>query len=257
MASMTTRRRRGSLVERGEVAVDGSHSDPGACRDLVPARRGDALLVVLPRVASTIRRRVCSAAAALPSCRIFAETFVDGFLRVFIVPRLSSPNPPSLPQGVPACPPRLPPPHPPNARGQPRWFFGMLAAVRAAAADTAGQYTLLEMIAPAGLRPRSTCTTSRTRASTSSTGWVTIPVGDDIVELGAGQHAFGPRGIPHSFIVGPDGARMLWVLTPGGFENFRGGSVPAETPTVPPPSVPPPANAAEIMLRYGNELLPE
>ncbi len=32
--------------------------------------------------------------------------------------------------------------------------------------------------------------------------------------------AFLPRGIPHSFRIGPDGARCISVLTPGGFEGF-------------------------------------
>ena len=88
-------------------------------------------------------------------------------------------------------------------------------------------------------------------------GSVTIQVGDETVELGPGQHAFGPRDIPHRFTVGPDGARMIWVLTPGGFEDFvEDVSVPAEAATVPPPSVLPPENAAEIVLRHGKELLP-
>jgi hypothetical protein len=50
---------------------------------------------------------------------------------------------------------------------------------------------------------------------------------------------------------------MLWVLVPGGFEDLiEEASVPAERPTVPPADVLPPANAAEIVLRHGNELLP-
>lgn len=49
---------------------------------------------------------------------------------------------------------------------------------------------------------------------------------------------------------------MIWVLTPGGFENLiEDVSVPAETPTLPPPSVGPPKNVAEILRRHGNELL--
>ena len=32
-----------------------------------------------------------------------------------------------------------------TARGEPRWFFGMLAEVKASAADTDGQYTLVEI----------------------------------------------------------------------------------------------------------------
>jgi hypothetical protein len=82
-------------------------------------------------------------------------------------------------------------------------------------------------------------------------------VGDETVELAAGQHAFGPRDVPHRFTVGPDGARMIWVLTPGGFENLvEAASVPAEAPTVPPPSVAPPEDVAEIVRRHGNEVLP-
>ena len=81
-------------------------------------------------------------------------------------------------------------------------------------------------------------------------------VGDDTVELAAGQHAFGPRDVPHKLIVGPEGATMLWVLTPGGFEGFvEEASVPAAQPTVPPASILPPENVAEIVRRHGNELL--
>jgi hypothetical protein len=51
---------------------------------------------------------------------------------------------------------------------------------------------------------------------------------------------------------------MLWVLTPGGFEDFlEEASVPAEAPTIPPASVVPPENIVEIVLRHGNELLPD
>jgi hypothetical protein len=51
---------------------------------------------------------------------------------------------------------------------------------------------------------------------------------------------------------------MLWVLTPAGFEDFVDEvSVPAERATVPPASVVPPADAAEIVRRHGMELLPD
>ena len=49
---------------------------------------------------------------------------------------------------------------------------------------------------------------------------------------------------------------MLWVLAPGGFEDFiEDVSVPAEQPAVPPASVLPPEDAAEIVRRHGMELL--
>ena len=149
-------------------------------------------------------------------------------------------------------------PESPTALGQPRWFFGMLAEVKASAADTGGQYTLLEITAPAGLETPLHVHYNEDEGFHVLEGSATIRVGDETVELAAGQHAFGPREIPHKLTVGPEGARMLWVLTPGGFEDFvEEASVPAEARTVPPPSVVPPEDVAEIVLRHGNELLPE
>jgi mannose-6-phosphate isomerase-like protein (cupin superfamily) len=149
-------------------------------------------------------------------------------------------------------------PQSPTAGGRQRWFFGMLAEVKASAADTDGRYTLVEITAPAGLQAPLHVHYREDEGFYVLEGTVTIQVGEETVELGTGQHAFGPRDVPHRFTIGPDGARMLWVLAPGGFEDLIDeASVPAEAPTVPPPGVVPPANAAEIVLRHGNELLPD
>ena len=144
----------------------------------------------------------------------------------------------------------------PTARGQQRWFFGMLAEVKASAADTGGLYTLVEITAPPGLQTPLHVHYREDEGFYVLDGSVTIEVGDETVELGPGQHAFGPRNIAHRFTVGPDGAHMIWVLTPSGFEDFVDEvSVPAEAPTVPPANVLPPEDAAEIVLRHGMELL--
>jgi mannose-6-phosphate isomerase-like protein (cupin superfamily) len=149
-------------------------------------------------------------------------------------------------------------PQSPTARGQQRWFFGMLAEVKASAADTGGRYTLVEITAPAGLQAPLHVHYTDDEGFYVLEGSVTIIVGDETVELAAGQHAYGPRDVRHKFIIGPDGAKMLWVLAPSGFEDFVADvSVPAEAPTVPPASVLPPENAAEIVLRHGMELLPD
>ena len=149
-------------------------------------------------------------------------------------------------------------PQPPTTRARQHWFFGMLAEIKASSAETGGQYALLEITAPPELETPLHVHYTEDEGFHVLEGSVTVRVGDQTVELSAGQHAFGPRDIPHKFKVGPDGARMLWVLTPGGFEDFvEEVSVPAETPTVPPPHVVPPENAAEIVLKHGNELLPE
>src|SRR5688500_5105664 len=133
----------------------------------------------------------------------------------------------------------------------------MLAEIKASAADTGGQYTLVEITASAGLQTPLHVHYREDEGFYVLQGSVTIEVGDATVELGPGQHALGPRDIPHRFTVGPDGAHMIWVLTPSGFEDFVDEvSSAAETPTVPPAHVLPPENAAEIVLKHGMELLP-
>ena len=145
---------------------------------------------------------------------------------------------------------------PQSLTGRQYWFFGMLAEIKASAADTGGQYTLVEITAPAGLQTPLHVHYREDEGFYVLEGSVTIEVGDATVELGPGQHAFGPRDIPHRFTVGPDGAHMIWVLTPSGFEDFVDEvSVAAEASTVPPADVLPPDNAAEIVLKHGMELL--
>ena len=144
----------------------------------------------------------------------------------------------------------------PTARGEQRWFFGGLVEVKAGAADTDGRYTLLDVKMPAGAVAPLHVHHAEDEGFHVLDGSVTIEVGDASVTLGPGEHAFGPREIPHRFEVGPDGAHMLWVLTPGGFEALvEEASVPAATPTLPPADVVPPDDIADIVRRHGNELL--
>ena len=68
-------------------------------------------------------------------------------------------------------------------------------------------------------------------------GSVTLKVGETTIEASAGDYLFAPRDIPHRYSVGDAGCRMLFICTPGGFENLvRGMSVPAERHTLPPPA---------------------
>src|SRR5688572_9358541 len=94
----------------------------------------------------------------------------------------------------------------PTALGEPRWFFGMLAEVKASAAETAGQYTLVEVTAPAGLESPLHVHYTEDEGFYVLEGSVTVVVGDETIELASGQHAFGPRNVPHRLTVGPGGA---------------------------------------------------
>ena len=141
-------------------------------------------------------------------------------------------------------------------KGDARWFFGMLAVIRATAADTGGQYTLVEVTAPPNLSAPLHVHYVEDEAFLVLEGSATLYIGDEVIEVGPGDFANGPRDIPHRFDVGPEGSRMLWVLAPSGFENLiEAASVPATTLTVPPPDVLPPADAGAIVKRFGNELL--
>ena len=89
-------------------------------------------------------------------------------------------------------------------------------------------------------------------------GAVTFEVGETTVEAGPGDYAFGPRHIPHRYSVGDAGCRMLFILTPGGFEDVViAMSEPAGARTLPPPSTEEPDIAAmkAIAEAHGAEIL--
>src|SRR5215208_4833267 len=86
-----------------------------------------------------------------------------------------------------------------TARGQQYWFFGMLAEIKASAADAGGQYTLVEITAPPGVQKPLHVHYREDEGFYVLEGSVTIQVGEGTVELGAGQHALGPRNVPHRF----------------------------------------------------------
>ena len=72
-------------------------------------------------------------------------------------------------------------------------------------------------------------------------GELTFWVGGDVTVAPAGSFVFGPRDIPHTFIVSSDQARFLLVTEPAGFEDFlRAGGVPAERLEIPPAPTGPP-----------------
>jgi hypothetical protein len=85
-----------------------------------------------------------------------------------------------------------------------------------------------------------------------------LQVGEDTFDVSAGDYALGPRNIPHAYTVGDAGCRMLFLCTPGGFENLvREMSEPAGSRTLPPPADEPPDldRIAAVGAANGCELL--
>ena len=143
-----------------------------------------------------------------------------------------------------------------TGEGEARWWFGQLAEIKATAADTGGQLTIVEVTCAPGFEAPLHVHHREDEAFWILEGEVTLQVADTTIEARAGDYAFGPRDIPHKFTVGPDGCRMLFILTPGGFEGLvRDMSVPAESRTVPPPAEPDMEQVVAVAEAYGCEVL--
>ena len=153
---------------------------------------------------------------------------------------------------------RLEPLSTPREEGEARWWFGSLAVIKARAADTGGRMALIEVTEPPGAEAPLHVHRREDEGFWVLDGSVRFEVGERVIEAGAGDYLFGPRDVPHRYTVGPDGCRMLFILTPGGFEDLvLETSEPARTRTLPPPPTDPPdmEKLAAVARAHGNELL--
>jgi quercetin dioxygenase-like cupin family protein len=124
----------------------------------------------------------------------------------------------------------------PKDEGEARWWFESLAVIKATAADTGGRMTIVEVTEPAGAEAPLHVHHKEDEGFWILEGDVTFEVGGATIEAHSGDYAFGPRDIPHRYTVGDAGCRMLFILTPGGFENLViAMSEPAGSRTLPPP----------------------
>jgi quercetin dioxygenase-like cupin family protein len=146
----------------------------------------------------------------------------------------------------------------PKNDGEARWWFGCLAVIKTRAADTAGQMTILEITEAPGAEGPLHVHHREDEGFWILEGDVTFTVGDETIEAHAGDYVFGPRDIPHRYTVGEAGCRMLFIFTPGGFEDLLlEMSEPAQERTLPPPSDEEPdwERIASIAQAHGAELL--
>jgi hypothetical protein len=87
-------------------------------------------------------------------------------------------------------------------------------------------------------------------------GELWISCGDVEAVHGAGAVVWLPRGLPHTFQVRSETARVFQVSTPARFERFVATlGRPAQTPALPEPEEIDPARVAEVCREFGIEVL--
>jgi mannose-6-phosphate isomerase-like protein (cupin superfamily) len=125
--------------------------------------------------------------------------------------------------------------------GEHLWFFGGLTTIKADGAETGGRVTVTEQLAPRGSGSPLHVHHNEDEWFYVIEGELTIWVEGKTVVAGAGSFVFGPRDVPHTFVVSSEQARFLLVTEPAGFEGFvRALATPAAAPEIPPaPTAPP------------------
>jgi quercetin dioxygenase-like cupin family protein len=143
--------------------------------------------------------------------------------------------------------------------GEATWFFGQLATVKMGSDETRGRCALLEFVTPAGGGSPYHVHRDEDESFYVLEGEITFYVGDAVIQAREGSFVFGPRDVPHTFVVGSETpARYLLFTEPAGFDRFVAeAGVVAEALTLPPPPDGPPdiPALAAIAAKYGIEIL--
>jgi quercetin dioxygenase-like cupin family protein len=138
------------------------------------------------------------------------------------------------------------------ASSEPLWFLGTFVRIKLDGEQTDGRFALIEVVAPHGASPP---LHSHPQDETFYVldGEITVWVleQDDLAAAaaedppwiarrarrgGPGMVAFAAAGVPHTFRVESDSAKMLVLSTPAGVEQYiRALGEPAQWPWLPPP----------------------
>src|SRR5580698_4107269 len=127
-----------------------------------------------------------------------------------------------------------------EGEGEAIWAFGVLATIKASSETTAGRVAVIEHLGPEGAGSPLHVHRREDEWFYVIEGELRFWVGGDVIDAPAGSFVYGPRDVPHTFIISSPQARFLLVTEPAGFESFmRQLGQPAASLTIPPPSEPP------------------
>jgi len=140
------------------------------------------------------------------------------------------------------------------------WNHDHLVRFAATGSQTDGRFWLAELLSPQGSSGPLHRHSREDETFMVVDGEIAVRVGDQTLELGPGDIAYNPRGVPHSWDAKSQ-ARFFIMGTPAGFEDYFFEFC----PRIPDPSAVPPAGwdeqepdraaATAALAKYGAELL--
>src|SRR5690242_7558394 len=139
--------------------------------------------------------------------------------------------------------------------GDALWTMGQLWTLKARSAETAGELAAMEVAMPAAAAPPLHIHHHEAEVMYVLEGEITFRCGDEVRTCGPGGFVYLPHGVPHAFLPGPQGTRVLALVVPGGLENlYQEVGEPASELRLPdlPPEV---AKWMQLSHRYGIEVI--
>jgi quercetin dioxygenase-like cupin family protein len=141
--------------------------------------------------------------------------------------------------------------------GEPLWFFGMLATMKATAEQTGGEFILVEEVAPKGTATPLHVHPEDDESFYILEGEMTFYLEDgQPIPASAGSFVHIPRGyVPHAFRVDSETARFLVLSRPPHEGFIRAAAEPAQARTLPPEA---PLDMERVLAaaqQYGMEIL--
>ena len=137
------------------------------------------------------------------------------------------------------------------------WWKTGRVTVKTAGAETANAFSQIETDDPRGSGPPLHLHHNEDETFYVLEGEVTALVGDERIDLEPGDYCFGPRGIPHAYLVRSERARMLVTISPSGSEQlFVSLGVPVTSAEPPTDTVMPPMpEMVRLFAAYGAEIV--
>jgi quercetin dioxygenase-like cupin family protein len=137
------------------------------------------------------------------------------------------------------------------------WWKDGRITVKIAGAETGNVFSQIETDDPRGSGPPLHLHHNEDETFYVLEGEVTALVGEERIDLAAGDYLFAPRGIAHSYVVSSERARMLVTLSPSGVDElFVSLGAPVTSAEPPTDAVMPPMDElVRLFSGYGVEIL--